>query len=156
MKFILVTCVSASENWSQEAAALYSKKISHFVSFEIKQLKIKKSSRTEREYKLKSDSDALLLEILTDDFVVLFDERGECPDSHAFSEKMNKVFLSGKKRCLFLIGGAYGVDERIRSRANLKISFSKLVFNHLVAQTVALEQIYRGFTLLKNIPYHND
>jgi 23S rRNA (pseudouridine1915-N3)-methyltransferase len=156
MKFFLVTCVSASEKWSTEAADLYQKKLKHFISFDLKELKIKKSGRDEKEYKIKSDSDALLEEIQSDDFIVLFDERGESLDSRKFSEKLNLILLSGKKRALFIIGGAYGVDDRVRQRANLKISLSKMVMNHLVAQTVALEQIYRGFTLLKNIPYHND
>lgn len=155
MKLFLVTCISASEKWSTEAADLYLKKLNHFNSFEIKELKIKKSSRDDKEFKIKTDSDALLSEIQTEDFVVLFDERGEGLDSHKFSEKLNQILLSGKKRGLFVIGGAYGVDDRVRQRANLKISFSQMVMNHLVAQTVALEQIYRGFTLLKNIPYHN-
>jgi 23S rRNA (pseudouridine1915-N3)-methyltransferase len=56
---------------------------------------------------------------------------------------------------IFLIGGAFGVSEEVRSRAQLKVSFSAMVFNHLVAELVALEQIYRAFTIIKNLPYHN-
>jgi len=156
MKFILLTCASASETWSDEAQALYIKKISPFIPFEIKELKVKKISRDDKNLRIKSDSDQILNEIKTDDYVILFDERGESLDSRKFSQKIEKILLSGKKRALFIIGGAYGVDERIRERAQLKVSFSKMVMNHLVAQTVALEQIYRGLAILKNLPYHND
>ena len=156
MKFILLTCASASETWSEEAFRHYTKKISPFVSFEIKDLKIKKTARDDKEFRVKTDSDALLAEMKSDDYVILFDERGETLDSRKFSQKITQVMNSGKKRCLFIIGGAYGVDERVRSRAQLQVSFSKMVMNHLVAQTVALEQIYRSFTIIKNLPYHND
>lgn len=156
MKFVLLTCASASETWSDEAQALYTKKISPFVSFEIKELKIKKISRDDKELRVKSDSDQILQEVKPDDYVVLFDERGESFDSRKFSQKLEKILLSGKKRAIFIIGGAYGVDDRVRERAQLKVSFSKMVMNHLVARTVALEQIYRSFAILKNLPYHND
>lgn len=156
MKFILMTCATASERWAEEVDELYSKKISAFLSFEIKKLKIKKASRDDREQKLKSDSDALLEEIKPDDYVVLFDERGDCLESRKFAQKVESILNSGKKRTIFIIGGAYGVDDRVRSRAQLKVSLSKMVLNHLVAQTVVLEQIYRSFAILKNLPYHND
>ncbi len=156
MKFLLLTCATASEDWSDEAFRLYQKKISPFIPFEIKELSLKKSARDDRSQKLKSDSDLLLAEIKPDDYVVLFDERGDQLDSRKFSEKIGQILNSGKKRTVFVIGGAYGVDDRVRSRAQLKVSFSKMVMNHLVAQVVALEQIYRGFTILKNLPYHND
>ncbi len=156
MKFVLLTCASASESWSDEAQALYTSKLKAFIPFEIQHLKIKKAARDDRELKLKSDSDALLAEIKPDDYVVLFDERGDMLESRKFAQKIESLMNTGKKRAVFIIGGAYGVDDRIRSRAQMKVSLSRMVFNHLVAQTVVLEQIYRGFTILKNLPYHND
>lgn len=156
MKFVFLSCASASETWSDEVEALYEKKISPFVSFEIKKLKIKKTSRDDKETKVKGDSDQLLSELKPDDYVILFDERGQSLDSRKFSEKIQKVLLSGKKRTVFIIGGAYGVDDRVRAKSQLTLCLSPMVMNHLVAQTVALEQIYRSFTILKNLPYHND
>jgi 23S rRNA (pseudouridine1915-N3)-methyltransferase len=156
MKFVLLTCATASENWSQEASELYIKKISPFIPFEIKELKTKKGARDDREHRIKSDSDLILNEIKAEDYVLVFDERGEMLDSRKFADKIGRILMTGKKRCLFVIGGAYGVDDRVRDRAQLKISFSKMVMNHLVAQTVAMEQIYRSFAILKNLPYHND
>jgi 23S rRNA (pseudouridine1915-N3)-methyltransferase len=156
MKFIFLTCASAQEDWAEQAISNYTQKIKPFVPFEVKNLKLKKSGREEAEVKKKNDSDQILKEIDESDFIVLFDEKGETLDSKAFSQKLNQVLLSGKKRIVWIIGGAYGVDDRVKARANLKISFSKMVMNHLVAQTVALEQIYRGFAILKNLPYHNE
>jgi 23S rRNA (pseudouridine1915-N3)-methyltransferase len=156
MKFVLLTCATAFEDWADEAEALYTKKIAPFIPFEIRRLSIKKASRDDREQKIKTDSDALLAEIKSDDFVVVFDERGDSFDSRKLAQKIEFILNSGKKRTLFIIGGAYGFDDRVRGRAQLKISLSKMVMNHLVAQTVVLEQIYRSFAILKNLPYHND
>lgn len=156
MKLILLTCASAREDWSDRAKELYQKKISAFLPFELKEVKIKKAGREEQVKKKNSDSSAILGELKADDFVVLFDEVGQVFTSREFSNQVQKALNSGKKRLIFIIGGAYGVTEEVRARANVKVSLSKLVFNHLVAQTVVLEQIYRAFAILKNLPYHNE
>ncbi len=155
MKFVVLTCASASEDWSDAAFELYRQKISHFVSFEIKEIKLKKNSRDEKQQKIKADSEAILNEIKSDDFVILFDECGKNLDSLQFSKQIDKVLHSGKKRCLFVIGGAFGVNDSVKMEAQLTLSLSPMVMNHLVAQTVVMEQIYRGFAILKNLPYHN-
>lgn len=156
MKLVLVCCQSANESWSREAEQLYVKKISPFFPFEVLHLETRKTAREDGEKKRKSDSDAILQVLKETDEVVLFDERGKHFDSRNFSKDLERKLASGKKRIVFVIGGAYGVDERIRSIAKTHVAMSAFVLNHLVAQTVALEQIYRGLCIYNNIPYHND
>ena len=72
-----------------------------------------------------------------------------------FSKQIEKIETSGKKRTVFIIGGAYGVSENVKMKVNLKISLSKFIMNHLVAEVVVLEQIYRAHTIINRIPYHN-
>lgn len=156
MKFVVLTCASANEKWAEVAEDLYVQKISPFIPFEMKELKIPKSGRDDKEFKIKNDSQAILKELKPEDYVILFDERGNSFSSREFSAKVQNILNTGKKRAVFIIGGAFGVDDSVKSRADLQVSFSKMVFNHLVAQTVCLEQIYRAFTILKNLPYHND
>ena len=155
MKFVLYNLATAKEPWAEEAARLYTQKISHFVSFEIQTLKPKKSSRDESAVKKKEESELILNSLGSDDYVVLFDERGKSFNSIEFSKKIETVLSSSKKRAVFVIGGAYGVADEVRSRAQLVVTLSPMVMNHILAQTVALEQIYRSFTILKNLPYHN-
>jgi len=155
MKFVLLTIASAEEDWSTEAFDLYTKKISHFTQFEIINLKHKKISRNSAVEKIKADSESILANIKDDDFVILMDEKGKSFDSIQLSKKIENILLSGKKRCVWIVGGAFGVDETIKNRAQIVVSMSTFVFNHLVAQVVLLEQIYRSFTIIKNIPYHN-
>ena len=155
MKFVLYNLATAKEPWAEEAARLYLQKISYFTPFQIQTLKPKKSSRDESAQKQKEESELILSTLSSDDFVILFDERGKSFDSIEFSKKIGSVLSSSKKRAVFIVGGAYGVSDEVRARAQLVVSLSPMVMNHLLAQTVALEQIYRAFMILKNLPYHN-
>ncbi len=155
MKFVLYNLATAKEAWADEACELYKKKISFFISFDIQSLKAKKSAREDADFKRNEESELILKNISNDDFVVLFDERGSSLDSLQFSKKIENILGSSKKRAVFIIGGAFGVNEDVRRRADLKVSLSPMVMNHLMAQTMCLEQIYRAFTIIKKIPYHN-
>ena len=155
MKFVLMNLATAKEAWADEVTELYKKKISFFVPFEIQALKAKKSARDDADYKRNEESELLLKNLTKDDYVVLFDERGSAFDSIQFSKKVENILGSSKKRAVFVIGGAFGVNESVRNRADLKVSFSPMVMNHLMAQAVGMEQIYRAFTIIKKIPYHN-
>lgn len=155
MKFVLYNLATAKEPWADEAARLYTAKINHYTSFEIQTLKPKKSARDEAPQKKKDESDLIRSSLLTSDYVVAFDERGKVFNSLEFAKKIDHILMSSKKRAVFVIGGAYGFTDEVRERADLVVSLSPMVMNHLLAQTVALEQIYRAFTILKNISYHN-
>lgn len=156
MKFQLITVNSANENWSDEARELYLKKINYHIDFNVVHLKPKKVSREQADLKRQQDSELILNYIKSEDFVVLFDENGVAFNSIDFSKKINFILGNGKKRTIFIIGGAFGVTQEVKKRANLTVSLSKLVMNHLVAELVILEQLYRSFMILKNAPYHNE
>ncbi len=155
MKFVLMNLATAKEAWADEVNELYKKKISFFTPFEVLSLKSKKSARDDAEYKRSEEAVLILKNLSKDDFVVLLDERGGPLDSIQFSKKVESILGSSKKRAVFIIGGAFGVTEEVRSRADLKVSLSPMVMNHLMAQAMLLEQIYRAFTIIKKIPYHN-
>lgn len=146
---------TAKEAWADEVNELYRKKISFFTPFEVLSLKPKKSARDDADYKRSEEAALILKSLSKDDFVVLLDERGSSLDSLQFAKKIETVLGSSKKRAVFIIGGAFGVTEEVRLRADLKVSLSPMVMNHLMAQAMLLEQIYRAFTIIKKIPYHN-
>jgi 23S rRNA (pseudouridine1915-N3)-methyltransferase len=155
MKFVLYNLATAKEPWADEVSELYKKKISFFISFEIQNLKPKKSSRDDADFKRLEESSIIMKSLQSDDYVVLFDERGSCLDSLKFAAKIENILGSSKKRTAFIIGGAFGVSEEVRKRADLVVSLSPMVMNHLMAQAMSLEQIYRALTIIKKIPYHN-
>ncbi|WP_313099553.1 23S rRNA (pseudouridine(1915)-N(3))-methyltransferase RlmH [Epilithonimonas sp.] len=90
------------------------------------------------------------------DLVILLDEKGKHFTSREFSEKIDFWMGSSVKKIHFLVGGAYGFSDEIYSRANEKISLSKMTFTHQMIRLFFVEQIYRAATILQGKPYHND
>jgi 23S rRNA (pseudouridine1915-N3)-methyltransferase len=152
----LLSVKSSRSKWLESATEEYSKKIGHFFKFELIELASSKNSREDSEYKKESEGKSILSAIKANEYVILFDEKGQALTSRQWAEHIEKLQLHGHSRIIFIIGGAFGVSESIKSRANETWSLSTLVLNHHVAMLVALEQIYRAGTLLNNKPYHND
>ena len=90
------------------------------------------------------------------DLVVLLDEKGKEFTSREFAQKLNSYQNNSIKRICFLIGGAYGFSEEIYTRANEKLSLSKMTFTHQMIRLFFVEQIYRADQILQGKPYHND
>lgn len=155
MKIVLLNFQTSKEPWFQNANDLYVEKIGHFNSFEVKTLKPQVNERDQKETRVKREGEMVLSLLKPEDYLVLLDETGQSLNSLKFSESINRILVSGKRQAYFLIGGPYGVSDEVKKRANLKINLSAFTLNHLVAQVVLLEQIYRGFMILKNLPYHN-
>lgn len=155
MKFHLVHLSSKQPAWLAEALEEFEAKIRPLIGFEIVHLSTPAVARDHSVEKVERESEKLMNIIKPDDFVVVFDERGLALDSQSFSKKVNQVLNSGKKRALFIVGGAYGVSDAIRKRAHMTLNLAPFVMNHQVAQIVAAEQIYRSLTILKGLPYHN-
>lgn len=151
-----VCCVlSDSPAWLKEIQAAYTKKIKPFGPFEIKEIKPKKHGRDQADFKKSAESQLLLDQLKDQDFVVLLDENGKDLNSFEFSKKMERWQNSGKKRLVFLIGGAYGASDELKARAQDSVRLSSLTMNHWMAQAVLLEQIYRAHAIQKGLPYHN-
>ncbi len=155
MKIVLLNFQTSKEPWFQKANDNYIEKIGHFVKFEVKTLKPQVNERDKKDVRVKREGDFVLSLLKPDDHLVLLDETGQSLNSTKFAESINRLLLSGKQNAYFLIGGPYGVSDEVKKRASVKINLSAFTLNHLVAQVVLLEQIYRGFTILKNLPYHN-
>ncbi len=100
------------------------------------------------------ESAAVLDFVRSDDFVVLLDERGNELSSKALSAHYDD-WLTRPGRIVFVIGGAYGVDEALRARADYILSLSKLVFPHQLVRLILTEQLYRARMISKNHPYHH-
>ncbi len=155
MQTAVLCILSESPSWLKEIQNTYAKKIRPFGPFEIKEIKPKKHGRDQADFKKSAESQLLLGQIKDQDLVVLLDEKGKDLDSMEFSKRLTRWQNSGKKRLVFVIGGAYGVSEEIKSRAQESIRLSSLTMNHWMAQAVLLEQIYRAHAIQKGLPYHN-
>ena len=102
------------------------------------------------------ESKAQLAKVPDGAFVIALDERGETPTTRQFSQKIEKLKNSGTGEVVFIIGGADGLHENVKNRANMLLSLSKFTFPHMMVRPIILEQIYRVGTLLAGHPYHRD
>ena len=142
--------------WVTEARAEYLQKIMPYVPIELKSLKTPSAERDQADVKRRREGEMLLEQLEERDLVVLFDEQGKLgKTSEEFSQQLARVLECGKQRVVLCIGGAYGFSAEVYQRADIKWSLSPLTMNHWLAQLAALEQIYRGLTILKGVPYHN-
>lgn len=89
------------------------------------------------------------------EFVIVCDERGKNISSPELETKLNSAFISGKD-VVILIGGAYGFSEKVREKADFVWSFSKLVFPHMIARLIVVEQIYRAQEISNGGKYHHE
>ena len=140
----------------QSLISNYSSRLQHYVKFELIIIPDVKNSKnlSESEQKRK-EGEAILKLTKASDVLVLMDEKGKQFTSVEFSEVLQKRMNSGIKNLLVVIGGPYGFSNEIYNRANQKISLSKMTFSHQMVRLFIVEQLYRGFTILKNEPYHH-
>lgn len=96
----------------------------------------------------------ILNKIKDNDVVVALAIKGKLLDSHQFSKLIEDVNTYQQGDLVFVIGGSYGLSEAVYKRANHQISFSKMTFPHQMMRLILIEQIYRGFMIMKNHPYH--
>lgn len=113
----------------------------------------KKLSQLEQKRK---EGELILKELGASDYVVLLDENGKEFTSRKFATWLAKKQHLGARKVVFLIGGPYGFDPLVEERADFKIALSKMTFSHQMVRLFFIEQIYRAFSILNNLPYHHD
>ncbi len=135
----------------------YLRRINYYTRFEPIVIPDLKNARnlTEEEQK-RRESELILKQIGESDYVVLLDERGIQMRSVEFAAWLQKRMNSGIKRLCFVIGGPYGFSQELYDRANSMLSLSKMTFSHQIIRAIFAEQLYRGFTILNNEPYHHE
>ena len=157
MDITLITVGKTTTGYIQTGIEEYCKRLKRYIPFSIKCLPDIKNARKLTESQQKVEEGKLIIsELSPSDYVVLLDERGEMLTSRGFSEFIQKGMLGGKKRMAFIVGGPYGFSEDVYSRADTKLSFSRMTFSHEMIRLFFTEQIYRAMTILKGEPYHHD
>ncbi|MGC4128748.1 MAG: 23S rRNA (pseudouridine(1915)-N(3))-methyltransferase RlmH [Bergeyella sp.] len=126
-------------------------------NFELTEIPDVKNARNLTPELLKKEEAKLFLQnIESSDLILLLDEKGKQYTSREFAGKINDWQNNSVKKVQLLIGGAYGFSEEIYSRANEKISLSKMTFTHQMIRLFIVEQLYRADQILQGKPYHND
>ena len=157
MKIKLLAIGKTDDKHLESLILIYQNRLQHYIPFEmeiIPDLKNRKHlSKLEQKQK---EGELILSKISNTDQLVLLDEKGKEFRSVEFANYLQKKMNSGIKQLVFVIGGPYGFSQDVYQKATGKLSFSKMTFSHQMIRLFVVEQIYRGFTILRNEPYHHE
>lgn len=134
----------------------YTKRLSFYVKFDLEIIPDIKNVKNLSEAQQKEKEGELILSKITPtDQLILLDENGKTFSSVGFSDFLQKKMNAGIKTLVFVIGGPYGFSDTVYQKAQGKVSLSEMTFSHQMVRLFVIEQIYRGFTILRNEPYHH-
>lgn len=158
MNITLITVGKLKEKYLKQAIDEYSKRLSRYCKLEIIELNDEKTpdNASEKEEQLIKEKEGkqILSKIKENAFVIAMDLGGKNLTSEEFSKFIEQNGVMGNSNIVFLIGGSLGLSNEVKKRANYKLCFSKMTFPHQLFRVMLLEQIYRGFRIMKNEPYH--
>jgi 23S rRNA (pseudouridine1915-N3)-methyltransferase len=156
MKIFALSVGKPHENYVKEGIGLFNERINHYFPFQWDIIPPPRQAGKMTTEELKSEEGRLFLSrIQPSDQVILLDERGTLLSSPGVANLLEKKATQGCSRLMFLIGGAYGVSEEIKSRAQFIWSLSPLVFPHMLVRLILSEQLYRACTIIRNEKYHH-
>ena len=156
MKFQFINTGKPHDEALKKAIDDFTKRINNYYSTEwliIPPIK-NAASLPEAEFK-KREGRSMLEKINKDDFLILLDETGKQFSSVELANFLEQKSNAAARSIIFLIGGAFGVSDEIKQRANFTWSLSKLVFPHMLVRLILAEQVYRACTILRNEKYHH-
>ena len=134
----------------------YSKRLSFYIKFDLEIIQdIKNVKNLSESQQKEKEGELILSKITATDQLILLDENGKTFSSLDFSDYLQKKMNSGIKTLVFVIGGPYGFSKEVYEKSQGKISLSLMTFSHQMVRLFVIEQFYRGFTILKNEPYHH-
>lgn len=156
MKITLLAIGKTDDKKLISLTEMYQKRLQYYISFSFEIIPDVKKAKNLSEIQQKNlEGDEILKRMQASDVMILLDEKGKSYTSEGFSQLLQKKMNSGIKNLVFVIGGPYGFSEAVYQRANGKVALSAMTFSHQMIRLFFVEQLYRGFTILKNEPYHH-
>lgn len=157
---INIICIGKiKEKYFTDAISEYAKRLTAFCKFSIVELaeeKIRNNNPNQAEILevIESEGERIIKKIGSGDYVVAMCIEGKQLSSEELSAMLDNAAIMGKSTVDFIIGGSYGLSNKVKSRADFKLSMSKMTFPHQMARMVLSEQIYRSFEISTNGKYH--
>jgi len=154
----LITVGKLKEKFYLSAAAEYEKRLKGYCSFKILELPESKlpdnPSPAEITAGLDKEAESILAKLPKGAWFCIFTPEGKLLSSEALAEKIADIKLSGKSSACFLIGSSFGIAQRIKDKADYKLSMSPMTFPHHLARIMVLEQLYRSEAIQAGSKYH--
>lgn len=161
MKVNILAVGKIKEKYLKDAILEYTKRLSKFCDLNIVEidevsLQVENDSNIKKALETEGNLIEKKIKDLKSDkaFIFALDINGKELSTLDFHQKMEEIKLNGIANVIFVIGGSYGIDERIKKMADFRFSFSRLTFPHQLFRVILLEQIYRIFKIEYNEPYH--
>lgn len=156
MKFQFWSVGKNHDPYVKEGIELFTKRISNYYPVNWNIIPMPKNAGSLSETDLKKKEGEIITGLLQkDDYLVLLEETGKMPGSEELADFIQQRANESTKSLVFLIGGAYGVSDDVKKRANYTWSLSKLVFPHQLVRLILAEQIYRACSINRNEKYHH-
>lgn len=152
MSITIISVGKKHEDWIVEGIERYQKRLR--APFSLEWVLLPHSS-FEGDKARQEESERILSKLKPTDYVVLLDERGKQLDSPALASWLESQFVQSRN-VVMVIGGAYGVDDTVHSRADMVWSLSPLVFPHQLARLILAEQLYRAQQIAAGSAYHHE
>ncbi|MEY3435546.1 MAG: hypothetical protein RL335_2 [Bacteroidota bacterium] len=156
MKLSLWTIGKVHDSLVRDGILEFTTRINRYFQMEWKIFPVPKHSTPEQLKK--AEAELIINALEPEDYLVLLDEKGKSLTSIELADFIQKrANDSGKSnRLIFLIGGAYGVDQSVFQKAKMVWSLSSLTFPHQLVRLILAEQLYRACTILRNEKYHHN
>ena len=154
MKIAIWSVGKANEAYIKEGVDQFTKRIGHYYPLEWQC--ITPSKLTDPVQIKKAEAASILKALSPQDVLILLDEKGKMLSSPGLAQLIQQKANQSAQKLVFLIGGAYGVHEEIKARAQFTWSISELVFPHMLVRLILAEQIYRACSILANEKYHHE
>ena len=158
MKITIISVGKLKEKYLKQGIQEYLKRLSAYANVNIVEVSDEKApegmSGAEMEAVKRKEGERILGLITADTFVITLEIEGKMLTSEQLAAKMDELATYGKSKLAFVIGGSLGISADVQKRSDLALSFSKMTFPHQLMRLVLLEQVYRGFRIIKNEPYH--
>lgn len=158
MNISIISVGKIKEKYLRDGIDEYKKRLSRYCSIEIIEVPDEKapenlSDKEEEQIKI-NEGLSILRNIKEGTFIIALDIKGKSLSSEELSDSISNLALTGKSSIAFIIGGSLGLSKEVLDKSHYKLSFSKMTFPHQLMRMILLEQIYRGFRIMKGEPYH--
>lgn len=156
MKVELILVGKTNDKHFQVGIDDYSQRLGHYMPWTITVIpELKNTKSLSEDQQKEREGELILSKISNSDHVVLLDEHGKEFRSIEFAKWIEQR-QSSIRKMVFVVGGPYGFSKAVYSRANEKISLSKMTFSHQMIRLIFVEQMYRACTIIKGEPYHHE
>lgn len=158
MNITIISVGKIKEKYISAAIEEYAKRLNRYCKLSIIEVPDEKApenlSDKEMEQVKRAEGEQILKHLREGMYTVVLDIQGKMLSSEKFSEMLGSLGLQGNSSVAFVIGGSLGLSQEVLGRADYRLSFSPMTFPHQLMRVILLEQIYRGFRIIKGEPYH--